>query len=181
LHPTPTDPLPPPTIEGPRVWYGYQLFISDIAFDFTSGAALGGGGNGLALFAIGGAFFGGPILHGIHGRPLAVVGSLALRIGLPLAFAGAAAKSSSTSSCTPSGDGDFGGCPPLPNVGAAVFGILGLFVAQILDDAALAWESTSVPAEAKTPTAAIQWTPTFSVVRASEQREAPMLGVRGVF
>ena len=64
-------------------WYGGQILAVD-------GAALGGGfavglaspGTGAALF-LGGYVFGGPIVHLAHRRPLAALGSLALRVAAP--------------------------------------------------------------------------------------------------
>jgi hypothetical protein len=117
-------------------WYGYQTFSADataaaltlVAFQTNSGAASWG--------AIGVYLLGAPAVHAAHGRPLAVVGSLGLRIGVPLLVSALGAATADCSTRVVNDDNcTFG--PSIVGLG------VGIVMAAIIDSAAIAWSRPS--------------------------------------
>jgi hypothetical protein len=90
-----------------------------------SGPALGG----LLVYGLGG-----PIIHVVHERPGAALGSLGLRAGLPVIFA--VAGIGANENC----EGDFCGYSA-----AATFGAAGMVAAVVLDAAFLGTEKRGPP------------------------------------
>ncbi|MBK6687485.1 MAG: hypothetical protein IPG45_23640 [Deltaproteobacteria bacterium] len=84
-----TKALTPPTTppwknEEVREWYGWQLIIADLT---CLGVMMVSGSLEVApvfLTGITTMVVGVPVLHGMHGRPITVIQSYALRIGGPL-------------------------------------------------------------------------------------------------
>jgi hypothetical protein len=130
-----------------HVWYGWQIILVDLTSvalvvkGLGSGSAPVAGLGGVALV------LGGPIVHGVHGRPGAFAGSLGLRVGLPLL--GAAI-----------GAGRGGGCDAC-GYGPEGF-VLGAAGAMLLDAVVLAHEE--VPA---TPLSTLRVAPSLGRERKS--------------
>lgn len=119
-------------------WYGYQTASADatagaltaLSFQTNSGAA--------SWAAIGVYLLGAPLVHAAHQRPLAALGSLGLRIGVPLL---AAAVGAATADCTNRVVNDEN-C----EFGPSIVGLgVGIVVAAIIDSAAIAWDPPSSP------------------------------------
>jgi hypothetical protein len=128
-----------PSEKRPTSWYGWQTLLADAgavglwSLGLATEDEAGGGaiiGAGTAVYA-----FGAPAIHWSHGQVNKGWGSLALRIGLPLAGAGAGMLIGSVA-CDPS-DNEFIPCPVA--VGALGF-LSGFVAAPIVDAAALARE-----------------------------------------
>ena len=120
-------------------WYGYQTFSADataaalaiVAFRTDSGPA---GVGAIAVYLLGA-----PAVHAAHRRPLAVVGSLALRIGVPLLASAVGAATADCSTRVVNDENcDFG--PSIIGLG------IGTILAAIIDSAAIAWDRPSPPA-----------------------------------
>lgn len=128
-----------PSEKAPVSWYGWQTLLSDagavglwslglVMEDETAGGTVLGAGT--ALYA-----FGAPTIHWAHGQVRKGWGSLALRVGLPLAGAGAGLLIGSA--VCGHNDDEFIPCP----VGAMGLGFLsGFVVAPAVDAAVLAIE-----------------------------------------
>lgn len=149
--PAPVNPIPRPASGAPKAeasraatthfvaeepddvtetrWYGWQtLTLDGIAFAMTASAvALNSeivGYTSVATYAVGA-----PIVHLVQGHPFKGLGSLGLRVGLPIA--GAAIGTKLAASC----GGDFG-C-----IGEAFLGaMVGVGAAVTLDAALLAYD-----------------------------------------
>ncbi len=89
----PTAPSASSFARGPRPadreWYGWQVLLVDgasvVGTPLVAVAASSAGATSAAvLVGLGGYFFGGPMVHAVHGRPGVALGSLALRVGLPV-------------------------------------------------------------------------------------------------
>jgi hypothetical protein len=120
-------------------WYGYQTVSADataaaltaLSFQTNSGAA--------SWAAIGVYLLGAPVVHAAHQRPLAALGSLGLRIGMPLL---AAAVGAATADCSSNRVLNDENCEFGPSVvGAGI----GLILAAVIDSAAIAWDPPSSP------------------------------------
>jgi hypothetical protein len=173
---------PPPAYELPARqerdhWYGRDILVTDgVSIGAGLGLGLANPGAGLGVFA-GGYALGGPIVHLAHGRPLAALGSLALRLGAPTVglFTGySIAKVSGRAE-----DDDAG-----PAAAALVGVILGYAAAISIDAAVLAHESEDAADDpdsgsrkkAAPPSAAFSWAPTVAPIR-----EGGMVGIGGRF
>jgi hypothetical protein len=171
-------------------WYGWQLFIADVASDVTILASsavndTGGASTGLAVLGGLSGVVGGPIVHGVHHRSAGlIVGSLGLRIGLSV-FGMAIGAAQGTCPPPTCAGGEF--CfnfnitPCVPQtalVGAAV----GLVIAQFIDDTLLSTEPAHAllpRATAVAPTLRIE--PSFGTLSDSERRTVPTFGVTLAF
>jgi hypothetical protein len=128
-------PPPPPHAS----WYGYETIAADatagaltaLSFQTNSGPASWG--------AIGVYVLGAPIVHAAHGRPLAALGSLGLRIGLPLLASAVGAATADCSSGRVVNDDD---CHFGPSIAGLAVGIV---LGAIIDSAAIAWDPPSSP------------------------------------
>jgi len=154
----------------PKVWYGWQTLLVDLA----AGAAVAGGANsfyssgvgvGIAALGILTYVVGPPIVHAAHHEGGRALGSLGLRIGVPLAGAG-------LGSAADDGGANFG------NWSGALAGVLtGMIAASVIDAGALAWtreKQQSEPGSAER--AALDW----RVYAAPTQRRDGMVaGVSG--
>lgn len=68
-----------------RHWYGWPLLISDTASLVTAVVALEGRDSRIGLGIAGATYaFGPAAVHLLHGNPARAMGSVALRVGLPL-------------------------------------------------------------------------------------------------
>jgi hypothetical protein len=108
---------------------------------------------------------GGPIVHVTHGRWGAAAGSLALRVGLPVAFA---LLGHELDRCSPNDDSDLCGV-----TGPALGAVLGIGAAMALDSAVLAREElrTSIP-----PSITMRLSPVIAI-----DSKRAFLGVAGSF
>jgi hypothetical protein len=132
-----------------RVYYGWQNLGADaasvgllvLAVDSDRDAR-----TGLAYASLGGYLVGSPLVHVFHGHYRRAAGSLALRAGLPLVFAGATAALVGGSG----GGGNVADGAGL-GLGSLAMGAVGMVVAVFIDDVGLSWdEKPAAPA----------WTPT---------------------
>jgi hypothetical protein len=138
------DPIEPKVLapqDTETHWYGWQTLLTDAG---SFGAALLTQ-NAYALAAV--YVLGAPVVHAAHGRAGAAVGSLALRVALPIAgiYLGAAAAN-----CSAQFHHEDDQCGLTESV--IGFG-LGMLAASVIDATALSWETV----EKKTPT------PSFSI------------------
>jgi hypothetical protein len=169
----------PPT-EAPDQWYGAQILLTDgmAISQFAVAVALNVTSNGqytnpLAVGGFATYFAGGPLVHTAHHRRAAVVlGSLGMRVGVPLVtslIVLAVAKSAN-------GNCSFDGC----GLGFATAGYLGgMLIAAAADATLLAWEPAP---SAPRPTACLPpFLPTIQLARDVDRRWLPMLAVEGSF
>ena len=133
-------------------WYGWQPLVADTA---ALGLATQGGVN-LILPAVGSYVVAAPVIHLVHGRVGAALGSLAVRIAMPVMF----------------GQWLDRDCRGQEQCGPEAVGglVLGMAVAVMIDATALSWESKPVKprSTAVMPTAAVT-------------KEGLSLGLAGVF
>jgi len=159
-----------PTME--TSWYGYQTLFVDAASLGVLVVGVAASNDALGALGIAGYALGGPSIHAAHKRSGAVAGSLALRLGLPLAAGGIGYAAASAHKCETDSDGngcDWAGLAGIVTVGFSVF--IGMTVASIVDAAALAHES--IPASPATkPTLGFAVAPT---------RGGATLGASGTF
>jgi hypothetical protein len=124
-------------------WYGGWILGLDGVAIVTAPIIVGFG-----VYALGG-----PIVHASKGEPVRAVGSLGLRVGLPLLFGGVVA--SRQHRCTPTEDL----CGYGNGVAIALAAGAGALTAMIIDWAALAYRK--VPAKPKA--VGFQYTPSVAV------------------
>jgi len=100
--PSSNSPLPddtdveagPAPVSKPGYWYGWQMMVLDavpIALVGVTAGNIDSDTFGPALLGLPVFALGGPIVHLAHERPVAALGSLGLRVTVPLLFAAAAA------------------------------------------------------------------------------------------
>lgn len=120
----------------PRSWYGWQpLAVDAVAFGSLYATSLTHS-DYLAMVGPTIYAFGGPMVHAFHGRWGASMGSLAVRVALPWAFAAI------PSSCSSDGTDFRDSC----RVNAmATRAIAGAALASIVDALALSWEAKPAP------------------------------------
>ncbi|MEP7052274.1 MAG: hypothetical protein ABJB12_18050 [Pseudomonadota bacterium] len=134
---TPTQPTAAPFVQPwTERWYGWQVLIADASsFGLVTLGVAGtnqsyGQSNtarSLVLVGSGGYFLAAPIIHLSHHRVGAAVGSLAMRVVLPV-FAGAVGASAQT--CPRPGAEDWGNC----GLEGAVEGVIvGAILASVVD------------------------------------------------
>jgi hypothetical protein len=122
-------------VEVAKRWYGGYTLGVDGASLLVFLVAGSSDSAGLGTLGVAGYVFGGPIVHAVHGNGGRALGSLGLRIGLPLV--GAAVGASSESDC----DSDAGFC-----LGQAALGFgMGMLGAMLIDAIAIARDT--VPRE----------------------------------
>ncbi len=136
-----------------RSWYGYQTLIVDGASLLTTPVFVG----------LGGFVLGAPIVHLVHGRPVAAVGSLGLRALLPIggAFVGQSMagrchdthrQSAASGAERNVGDDLLGPCFMHGFTELAVGAAVGLSVAVAIDAAFLAYDDRAPPKPARSGT-----------------------------
>lgn len=173
---------PPPAYEqsAPRErehWYGKDILITDgVSIGAGLGLGLANPGAGVGVF-LGGFALGGPIVHLTHGRPLAALGSLLLRVGAPTLgfFTGY-----SVAKVGGRGEDDDSG----PAGAALVGAVLGYAAAVSIDAAVLAREDLPenddpdfISRKRIAPaSAAFSWAPTLAPVR-----DGAVAGIGGRF
>jgi len=161
---------PAAAVPEPERWYGYQtllvdagaltLLVAGIAADDQSARTAIGVGAG-AVYVVGG-----PLVHGLHGRGLAAVGSFGLRAGLPLLGGLVGAL---LGDLAPYDDGD-------EVVRGTVVGALGGIAAGVaLDATLLGWERVPTP-EGTAAAAGFGWQPRVTATATRTE-----LGVTGWF
>jgi hypothetical protein len=142
-------PAEHPAPDGPERWYGWQVAVADALSVglIAAGLAVAGSADesdsaiartGVVLSSLGFvAYLGGaPVLHGVHERPaLRALGSLGLRVGLPLVGVG---LGTALANCGSSNDDSFGEgfCEV---VGGGLGLVIGMVTAMVMD-AALSFE-----------------------------------------
>lgn len=136
-----------------RVYYGWQNLGFDAAsialFSLAINADRPAAGN-LAYAGLGGYLFGSPLVHALHGHHARALGSLALRVGVPLGLGALTWAVEDKEDCSSSDSAFFCG---LEDVLLPVFlGTLGAGVVVLADDIGLAYDEKP---------AAPSWTPTF--------------------
>jgi hypothetical protein len=137
LPDTATPAVAPASAGTPKTdWYGWQTLVVDahalllvgIGLEIREGEAPALGG--LLVYGLGG-----PLVHLVHERPGAALGSLALRAGIPIVFALAGAGANEN--CGGASSESDGSCA----IGGAVaWGVVGMGVAAIVDAAFLGRE-----------------------------------------
>jgi hypothetical protein len=148
----PVGPLAPAPPVVRNNWYGWQVLLADGSW-LVLGPALGSSNKTAeigATISVGGYLLGGPIVHAAHGNPGAALGSLGLRLALPLGGGllggtlGYAVFNGSKSQI------DYGGLYGF-YFGFLVGGAVGMITAVVCDVAALSNEKVTVtaPAQAK--------------------------------
>jgi hypothetical protein len=155
----PLVPVPGPEgsqVDAPateRVFYGWQNLGMDAASLglFFAGAYYDGdGATALGLAGLGGYLFGSPVVHALHGHTGRAAGSLAMRVGVPLALYGITWAVEDHPDCSNDG-GWFCG---LDAALMPIFvGALGAGAVMIADDFGLAYDQKPVGPS---------WTPTVS-------------------
>ncbi len=130
-------------------WYGWQTLLVDAA---AAGFASTGSDVSVGIYALGG-----PAVHWAHGNTWRGIGSLALRLGAPIALAAAFAYG-----CEVSGNsnGDMG-C-----LGAGLGGlVLGAAGAIAVDSAALARDTVPIDEDIVVRVGAVHVAPAMAVGR----------------
>lgn len=139
-HPVAGVPQATPTPKTRERWYGWQSLSADgasLLLLIAAGAASDSKGKAsdvMAYGAVGGYLLGGPVTHLLHDSPSRGLGSLGLRLGLPIAFG---FIGSSLERC--SEDFDLCGVP-----GAVFGGVLGIATAVVLDASVLGYDEVPV-------------------------------------
>jgi hypothetical protein len=138
----PVQEAAPPSTRKKIDYYGWQILLTD-ASGVAAGIAIGSTGypgSGLLVFS-GGYVLGGPIVHLSHGHPGRALGSLGLRLGLPVL--GFSLPLLQDPSCDSEGD-----CDDLGQLVAALaLGVVGMGVASVIDWAVLGTSVEDVPVE----------------------------------
>jgi hypothetical protein len=133
-------PEPDDERDSSRVWYGYQVLGADLAWGLAAVATERGEFAFLYLAS-------GPLVHLLNDRPLTAAGSLALRVGLPLALAGITAVGGGDCKGTSSEGGEPEtvetdlGCAVAP----VIMGVFGAGLAMIVDATAISWKTERTP------------------------------------
>ena len=136
-------------------WYGYQTFSADATAIALLWMAAEKDSDPAAVGTIGVYLLGAPTVHGVHRRPGAVVGSVALRVFLPFLGSALGAASADCSVQVVNDENcDFGG--------KIVGFVVGAAAAMVIDSAALAWERKAPPAPERSATRAASF-PTGSL------------------
>ncbi|MEO6602947.1 MAG: hypothetical protein ABIQ16_23885 [Polyangiaceae bacterium] len=134
----------PQAHEPHKHWYGWQVMTADLAAAsiLMTGVVIVPHSSTVALVLGAGVFIAAPpAIHFAHGRVGAGLGSLGLRLALPTTF-GLLGRTS----CNPRDPGDsYRSCQ---RVNEALYGIVGMVVASIVDAAALSTEELSADASA---------------------------------
>jgi hypothetical protein len=143
------SPLPPSAPAEPAdvaererpVWYGYKLMLADAA---SLALVVGGVATDMAPLAVtglGGVLLGAPIVHGAEGQSGRALGSLGMRVVLPLAGGALAVWAYDRN------NRDSGTCDCMGGMFAYFGGVaLGMGVAMMVDAAFLGWRSEPVAA-----------------------------------
>jgi hypothetical protein len=136
---------------GESSWYGYQILIADGLSYTALGVSIGAHNAPLAIVGLGSYAITSPVIHGFHHRPVQVVGSILLRMGLSLA---GYAIASGGASCSGEDSGFCGFAHGLVGMG------IGMVVATVVD-ASIAWDSPIVVRRASPPTNAGKRSPSL--------------------
>jgi hypothetical protein len=144
---------------GERSWYGYQILLADgLAYAALASAITNHDGTALGIAGVGIYMVASPVIHGIHHETTNLLGSIAMRLFIPLA---GFAIGEGSGGCSDSEDRGF--CKVMH--GFAGMG-LGMIVATVVDTA-MAW----------TPPAAAQPVPPPAAV---PPRPQPMVSLSSV-
>ncbi|HEY3818191.1 MAG TPA: hypothetical protein VGL81_13520 [Polyangiaceae bacterium] len=154
----------------PRHWYGWQILL----VDGGSLALLPLGGAGLVTYAVGPA-----VVHAAHGRAAPAIGSVLLRVGLPLVL-GLAGLWVGTVATRP--DQNSNDIATGPIFGGALGLLAGFIGAMVVDDAVLAWEPVK-PSPASKPGAAapIRLVPRLALAGDAEHGRGGWMGLAVAF
>ena len=189
------DDLPPRGAAAPvrydkvTRWYGWQILVADVASfgTFVAVAPLRGTGADLLAGASLVSLVGdGAVIHGLHGRAGAAIGSASVRLALPL-VGGMIAEAMAPPCTVKSGTGTLSealGGALCPIAGAAYFAegmLVGLVVASVVDVTALSWGHAREPRPASSAAISLEIAPVATMVEGPDGRRAPMLGLVGSF
>ena len=148
-------------------WYGWQTLTTDGASILMSVVALNslsgsdsGTANALGLLSVGTFVAGGPIVHFAHGNVGKGLGSLALRVGLPI-LSGVVGSAVERTQCS---GGDFCGVG-----GAFIGGLAGIAGTIVIDSTVLGYE--------RVPERASSW----PIVGVAADGERTLVTARGRF
>jgi hypothetical protein len=188
--PSRAEPVEPQAPSVPGEWYGWQLFVVDVASDLTilaSSSVSDTGGASTGLAALGGlsGVVGGPIVHGVHHRSAGlVVGSLGLRVGLSTFGMAIGAAQGTCPPPTCSGGEfcfNFNVTPCVPQT-ALVGAVVGLVIAQFIDDTFLSTEPAhALPPRATAVAPTLRIDPALGALSDSNRRTVPTFGVAVAF
>lgn len=164
--PVASPPVPPGADESGSPWYGWQTLLVDAS---AIALLLGGLAANAPPAEVGGLVVyptGAPVIHGVHQNWGRMVGSLGLRLGLPLVVALIASGDSCSDTKKTE---DRLHCDEdkafAPLIGLAI----GAPIAMGIDAAFLAWESTPAPPPPKTVASSLRLLPRITPEQSSFQ------------
>jgi hypothetical protein len=175
------EPLPPATSvkpgpkpaqpDLPRHWYGWQTLLVDAG----SVVLLPLAGVGIVTYAVGPS-----IVHAAHGRAGPALGSILLRVSMPLVLAVVGVGIGDAA--TPSNQ-NYNGVAPAPILGGLTGLVLGVLGAMAIDDAVFAWEPVkpSPAAAGLGASPSITIVPRITLTGDAEHGHARWMGIGGSF
>lgn len=185
-------PEPFASSRGRPRWYGWEIAIGDGAsvLGMAVGLSAGGwAGDALGEVSLAGYLAAGPVIHAVHGRLGATLGSVGLRVGLPLvgSLVGAVIANAVQPPCPPQRNdpglagaiGDSIGASICPAVrisgGVVIGGLTGALAASAADVGLLGWTKAEAHRRSE---ARVQ--PVLGLT-STEGRRRLTLGIGGVF
>lgn len=123
-------------------WYGHQVLAADLASVGFIVAGAAADQPSVAWIGLGGLALGGPAVHLVHDRPGTALGSLGLRLGLPVLGAVVGHTAAGTCRERPDSRSLLGDCFLHGFAEAAAGSMIGMGVASALDIGVLSHEET---------------------------------------
>jgi hypothetical protein len=165
-------------------WYGWQILVADATaatLFFAATRSTSTFGTVVGVSSIAGFALDGLVVHAIHGRAEAAMGSLGLRLGATVI--GGLIGMSTTTPCPTGGTGLAGidelACQ-LDSLGPIALGMgLGLLAASAIDVTLLSWEKARPPRPRANDARAPRIAPVASVLRQPGGPAGVMVGVVG--
>ena len=134
----------------PQRWYGWQTLAADTIPTALFLATIPASNDGVWWTAGAVTFaFSGPIVHGVHDRPIAAAGSLGLRVGLPVLGMLMGVPLSKCYGHSASAGAGVDISPSCEDNTIMIGALLGLGVASVADAAFLAYEPSERPQSAQ--------------------------------
>ena len=155
----------------PRHWYGWQTLLVDAGSLVLMPLA----GVGIVTYAVGPS-----IVHAAHGRAGAALGSILLRVSMPLVLAVVGVGIGGAA--TPSNQ-NYNGVAPAPILGGLTGLVLGVLGAMAIDGAVFAWEPVkpSPAAAGSRASSSVIVAPKISLTGDAEHGHAGWMGIGGTF